>query len=153
MHCLLHLLNQSGVRRGANHWVPNLVNMADGLTPPNFKSWISLTVWTGRMRLAIVMPQTRKNTTHPFFLNHWLTLILKHVIVILKNFVQFLWFSFEWPLYFLVSYYVCHSMPCNITFSACAVKQLLDCLQHFIHCDTTGETSTPSLCIEHFISN
>jgi hypothetical protein len=84
MHRFLYLLIWSdvdvqhllGTKSSENHWMPNLVNMADGVTPPI----LILNLFHGMMaciRMGTVMLQTNAMTqqTMVFSSNCWLKLI------------------------------------------------------------------------------
>jgi hypothetical protein len=101
----------TGYFRGQNRWklqVPNLVYIADGVTPPilnsEFVSWYSMLY---KVRHA------KRQQTMTIYSHCWCKLILKHIIlpfavyclsllqvvVILQILYIVFWFSFEWPVY------------------------------------------------------
>ena len=80
----VYVQNLLGAKRGENHWVPNLANMAVGVTLPIVYTLNLLHGMTGSMRSRVVMLQihTRRRQTTVFSSNCWLKLMSKHVTVL-----------------------------------------------------------------------
>jgi len=66
-------------KRGANFWVPNLVNMADGATSPILNSGS-----VSRYDVSLVMLQTHASRQQrvAFCSNFWLQLMPNHITVL-----------------------------------------------------------------------